>query len=314
MFDINSLTFNCSNTHFAISLEHSFCIYQIKPLKMIFQKEFLNYKILQISISNDGNLIAILVLSLIEKENNQKIFIWNNYFSEAETQLVFSEEIMKIILRQNHLLIILKNYISVYDFEKKKTYFDIITTLNNFGAGDISLLNENPLIAICGLIPGSIRISLINLDDQPIFIQAHNHLITNINFNKDSSLIATSSETGTLIKFFDTLSGNLIGIFRRGNFNNHISSLSFSLNNLFLIAISDNGTIHLFKTDKKFLNNNDPPRAISKLNIGKLKYSDIVFINNTDFYIISSNGFLYEFSLNNNFNLELKQQYLIISH
>ena len=66
--------------------------------------------------------------------------------------------------------------------------------------------------------------------------------------NSDGSLLATASIRGTLIRIFDTETGDKIKELRRGTTSKPIKSLKFSENSDLLACISLSGTIHLFNT------------------------------------------------------------------
>ena len=58
--------------------------------------------------------------------------------------------------------------------------------------------------------------------------------------------MATASDKGTLIRLFDTSTGEPIQELRRGSENADIFSIAFDDTNKFLAVSSDRKTIHLF--------------------------------------------------------------------
>jgi len=304
----------CENaSHFAVCLDHSFFIYQTKPLKLKFKKEFMNSLIDRIVLSHDGNIVAFSSIETIKGNNQYKLYIWSNYFGEAEGELDFSEEIMNLVMRGRHLLIILEKSICVYDIDRKVIHFDMVTHHNPFGVGDLSSQSDSPLIAVCGLVPGSVRISIMPSDNSPVFISAHNHALAMIRFTNDSSLIATASETGTLIRIFDCANGTLLGVFRRGTLTSRILSMSFSKNNNFLVVVSETGTAHMFHMEERDPNESDPPRAASKLAIGRISSVDTSFLTDNDLVLISSTGFIHEINVKKS-SIQVISKTFILSH
>lgn len=59
-------------------------------------------------------------------------------------------------------------------------------------------------------------------------------------------MLLTASEKGTLIRVFNTTTGDKITEFRRGADQAVITDLSMDINNRFIACASDKGTIHIF--------------------------------------------------------------------
>lgn len=89
-------------------------------------------------------------------------------------------------------------------------------------------------------------------------IAAHANAISSLTLSHDGRLLCTTSERGTLLRVWSTLSASsqdrsvtslstsLVGELRRGTDAAKIWSVSFSPDSLLLAAGSDNGTIHFF--------------------------------------------------------------------
>ena len=77
-------------------------------------------------------------------------------------------------------------------------------------------------------------------------INAHNSKLACISINKDGTLLATSSDKGTLIRIFSTNDGQKITEFRRGNTTVEMNCITFDQNNKFIGCSSNVGTIHIF--------------------------------------------------------------------
>ncbi|TID30462.1 hypothetical protein CANINC_000973 [Pichia inconspicua] len=83
---------------------------------------------------------------------------------------------------------------------------------------------------------------------QPItVIEAHKTQLAAMAFSQDGTLLATASDKGTIIRVFSVKTGVKLYQFRRGLYNTKIYSLAFSPSNMFLIASSATGTVHIFR-------------------------------------------------------------------
>jgi autophagy-related protein 18 len=83
---------------------------------------------------------------------------------------------------------------------------------------------------------------------QPItVIDAHKTHLAAMAFSHDGKLLATASDKGTIVRVFSVQTGLKLYQFRRGTYNTKIYSLAFSPSNMFLIASSATGTVHVFR-------------------------------------------------------------------
>lgn len=83
---------------------------------------------------------------------------------------------------------------------------------------------------------------------QPVtVIDAHKTHIAAMAFSHDGTLLATASDKGTIVRIFSVETGLKLYQFRRGTYNTKIFSLAFSPSNMFLIASSATGTVHIFR-------------------------------------------------------------------
>jgi len=81
-------------------------------------------------------------------------------------------------------------------------------------------------------------------------IAAHDGLLAALAFNSTSSMLATASERGTVVRVFSIPEGDKLIEFRRGLARcASICSLSFSLDSRFLVAASNTETVHVFMLD-----------------------------------------------------------------
>jgi hypothetical protein len=77
-------------------------------------------------------------------------------------------------------------------------------------------------------------------------LRAHNSSLRCMTVSHDGSLLATTSEQGTLIRVFDVGSQAQLAEFRRGMDHSLIYGLAFSPGNRFVASTSDKGTLHVF--------------------------------------------------------------------
>lgn len=102
---------------------------------------------------------------------------------------------------------------------------------------DVLLLPAQSIgqVQVIGLTSGTKRI-----------LRAHKSALGSFTLSEDDSILATSSELGTLIRVFDTKTFDQIAEFRRGTESAAIFSLAISRGNRWLACTSDKGTLHIF--------------------------------------------------------------------
>ena len=78
-------------------------------------------------------------------------------------------------------------------------------------------------------------------------IQAHKTPISALSLNQTGTLLATSSDKGTVIRVFSVPSAKKLWQFRRGSYPARIYSLNFNSVSTLLTCSSDTETVHIFK-------------------------------------------------------------------
>lgn len=78
-------------------------------------------------------------------------------------------------------------------------------------------------------------------------IEAHRSPVCCVALNNDGTMVATASETGTIVRVFSVPHGQRLFQFRRGTMPSTINSMSFNLSSTLLCVASSTGTVHIFR-------------------------------------------------------------------
>ena len=318
MTDIAALDVSYEAKFTLIGFEHSFTIFEsTTAFVRKYYKELGVKKLICASISPDGTKICMGVeypnCGHDGEETRREVLVWNSFYDSMEAELRFESPIKSVLIRQRFVVAVLSDSVCVYDLTTKDIVFEQVTSENASGACDLSFDEEYPLLAICGLVPGSIQVSRIGKDSRPVFIQAHLHAISHICLNKQGTAVATSSDRGTIARVFDCLSGNAVNLFRRGSLPSDMTCIAFSPDSQWLIALSSKGTVHLFDHQHRCTEEAKAPRSISKLHIEPAPIARIAFNTPKTFVVLTSQGVCYNISLASK-KLTLTSTTLVISH
>ena len=177
------------------------------------------------------------------------LIIWDDHQGKIISKLRFNENIVNIRLRNDKIIAILENKIYFFNLKSLETISILDTYKNPSGIIGISNGDNNKLtIAFPYESQGNLFLSEIvkNKLENIQKIKAHDSSIACISINKDGTLLATSSDKGTLIRIFTTVDGAKIWEFRRGTTYVEMNNIAFDLNNKFIGCTSNVGTIHIF--------------------------------------------------------------------
>lgn len=147
------------------------------------------------------------------------------------------------------LCIVLENQIKMYEIESLQEFVSIDTELNPRGVFSLAVNSKRSWFAYPNdRVKGSVKVQdiLTCKDGEEIRIDAHKSSISQLQFNKDGSMLATASTYGTIINIWSLPSGTKTHQLKRGNSPARITGLAFGPRGLFCVG-SNHGTLHLFQ-------------------------------------------------------------------
>ena len=192
--------------------------------------------------------------------------IWDDNKTRVISEFKFTTPVKNVKLRQDRIFIVLEQKIFVFDF-KTFQQLDIVDTSDN--PNGTFALNTDPNLTVIAYpadmgtstdeVVGYVKIKSYETNINSL-IRAHQSKIGFLALNHDGSLLATASEKGTIIRLFETSSGNFLQEVRRGRDKTVINHLCFNINGLLLAATSSKGTVHIWslkECSQKLGNNNN---------------------------------------------------------
>lgn len=236
----------------------------------------------QVAMLHRTNYLALVGGGKSPRFPNNKLVIWDDLKRKSSLTLDFMSPVLNVLLSRTRIVVILANQVLVYGFLSPPKKFSSYDTIDNeLGLGDLSvngssyrntndsstssmassissshgsLTKENTryqTLAIPGRQVGQLQIIDISPNGQDknllSIVKAHKSRLRCIALNRSGSMVASASETGTIIRIHSTHNTALLYEFRRGLDQAIILSMKFSPDDAHLAVLSDKNTLHIFK-------------------------------------------------------------------
>jgi WD40 repeat protein len=255
--DVLYVGFNQDQGCFACGMDNGFRIYNCEPFKETFRRADFKGGIGIVEMLFRCNLLALVGGGRNPKFPPNIVKIWDDHQNRAIGELMFRSEVKAVKLRRDRVVVVLLHKIYVYRFSDLKL-LDQISTLEN-PRGLIALCPDSSSVVLAcpGVTKGNVRVELYDLRKSQL-IPAHESELAAIALNQQGTRLATASDKGTLIRVFDTHTGELLKELRRGMERAFINCIIFNKTCDVLACSSDKGTCHIFSLLSKKANDNTP--------------------------------------------------------
>ena len=149
-------------------------------------------------------------------------------------------------------MVVLEQKIYVYNFQHLDLAESFVTIKNPLGLVSLSVAENSCVLACPDEKVGHVKI--VKFEDgassklQPI--KCHDSNLAALKLSQDGNFLVTASDKGTLLRVFNTQTGDKLNEVRRGADQAVITDLTIDPNNKFISCSSDKGTIHIFFIDQ----------------------------------------------------------------
>ncbi|KAI9772695.1 MAG: Phosphatidylinositol 3,5-bisphosphate-binding protein [Geoglossum simile] len=236
-----SAAFNQDNSCFSVGLDTGFCVFNSDPCELRVGRDF-GAGIGLVEMLGRANYIALVGGGKQPKFPQNKVIIWDDAKQKPVITLEFRSPIYCVRLSRTRIIVTLCNSIHVYAFSSPPEKLSVFETADNpFG---LCCLGDR-VLAFPGRTPGQVQLVEIERGNVSI-IPAHSAALRALDLSPDGEVLATASETGTLIRIWSTANCSRIAELRRGVDQAAIFSLAISPSNALLATTSDKSTLHIF--------------------------------------------------------------------
>ena len=265
---LTRVCFTNDKSMFCICHDQGFLVCKASPFAI------LNNRILggDISIAQMLDMSNIIFLASVGGEKPRfpltHVIMYDDHKGKPVAQLQIGHRVKNIKANAKRLFVVGKSKIFLFKTEDLsnvgtfESYED-----NEEGICSLSESKDNIIFAYPARPEGYINI--MRIKDKIIDVKnfcVHNKKIACLELNKTGDKLISSSIFGTIVRLFDTNTGDILDEFRRGNDTAQIFSLSFSLDDKFICCSSDKGTIHIFKVKEYDENTiNEINKVVKKL-------------------------------------------------
>ena len=193
------------------------------------------------------NVLALVGNGKDKKFSPDKLIIWDAHKSKVFSELTFCSEILNVKIKLDRIILSTEdNKLYILNMSTLEIINIFQTYENKKGLFAISSDDKILVIAFPYRHNGYVKIKNYNKPTNVPAINAHDGNISFLAINHEGTLLATSSEKGTLIRIFCINNGELIQELRRGAKIAKIYNITFDFNNKFIACTSSSGTIHIF--------------------------------------------------------------------
>ncbi|KAI4233398.1 MAG: hypothetical protein LQ352_008258, partial [Teloschistes flavicans] len=175
-------------------------------------------------------------------EKDEKVIIWDDAKQLAVVTLEFHSQVLRALLSRSQILVAVLNSVSLYAFSSPPKRISSYETADN--PSGLCCLGSK-IVAFPGRTPGQVQIVEIGTGNVSI-IPAHGSPLRAMCLSPNGEILATASETGTLVRIFSTTNCARISELRRGVDPAHIFSLAICPSSSLLAVTSDKATLHIF--------------------------------------------------------------------
>ncbi|AVK75341.1 WD40-repeat containing protein [Pandoravirus quercus] len=244
-----SLKFNQDQSCLTMATATGFRVWNADPFTLRYERD-LGGGIGLATVLFRSNIVALVGGGPNPRFRNDRVMLWDDCRNQSIAELCFNSTVRGVEMVRDAIAIALDERVYIYTLANLDLVKRVPTVDNPRGLVDIRASEGGTDNVIATLSTKAGYIEVHHSDNRrPLVLRAHEMPLARLSLNADGSLLATASEKGTVIRVWDTASGEKRAELRRGKDAASINNLVFSLDSRWLAVSSDRGTVHIFDLD-----------------------------------------------------------------
>ncbi|TID27036.1 putative phosphatidylinositol 3-5-bisphosphate-binding protein [Venturia nashicola] len=242
------IEFNEDGTSFTVATDTGFKIYDTANGKLTYDRE-LQGSISYASVLSKSRLVGLIGGGICPHYPPNKFVLWDDSSKSEPFKIEYNNTPIRACLTKSRYVVVFERGVILYKLEPDSEHNDhgsriavYETAPNPFG---LCCLGETKL-AFPGRTKGQVQV--VDVATRRVSIlPAHKSPLRALALSKDETMVATASDTGTLIRVWSTAREARLFEFRRGLENSAVFSISFSPSGALMATTSDKSTLHIFE-------------------------------------------------------------------
>jgi len=266
---INYISMNEDESLFAVGTTFGFHVFNVDPLKRRFYRDW-GSSVGIIEVYKRTNIVALVGSDNGSRFSPNKLTIWDDNANKVLYDVDFKEKIVALRLRHDRIVVATVSCVHILNFKDLSSLATYPTNMEPYTLA-VSQISELPIIAFPSFQESttSTRHGILNIkrenpssfspdvkddgsssmENDLIRVEAHDSKLVSVALSRDGKFAASASQTGTIVRVWDTETGKMVKELRRGAESANVYSICFSSINedrCLLAVASSRGTCHIF--------------------------------------------------------------------
>lgn len=254
MPELLDVAFNQDQGCFAVAHGAGFVVYNTNPVELRVQRSFHPSGIGRVSMLHRTNYLALVGGGEHPKFPPNKVVIWDDLKQKASLSLSFPSAVLRVLLSRSRIVVVLRLLVHVYEFcAPPRLVATYDTSENPHGVADLLgrvAAGVGQMLAFPGRPKGQVQLVDVSHEGQArrvaSIVKAHKARVRAVCVSSGGTMVASASDTGTLIRVHSTHTAALMFEFRRGLDRAVVTAMRFSTDDSRLAVLLDKHTLHVF--------------------------------------------------------------------